>query len=73
MSFEKHISAEPHVVCVSITVASLQFLISAVQQLPAGQLEFTLILYAASSCLFYRPSKAIIKTGLAVMCFLIGC
>lgn len=34
----------------SIAVASLQFLISAMQQLPGGQLEFTLILYAALQC-----------------------
>lgn len=56
----------------SITEASLQFLISAVQLVPVGQLEFTLILYAVLSCLFYCPSEAIIKTGKGVMCSLIA-
>lgn len=40
----------------SIAIASLQFLISAMQQLPGGQLEFTLILYAVLQCLLYCPS-----------------
>lgn len=56
----------------SITEASLQFPISAVQLVPVGQLEFTLILYAVLSCLFYCPSEAIIKTRKGVMCSLIA-
>lgn len=47
----------------SISVASLQFLISSVEPVPAGRLGFTLTLYAACACLSYCPSEAIIKTG----------
>lgn len=67
---KKQISAESHVV--SVTVASLQFLISSSWLLPVGLLKFTLILYAASPCLFYCPRQAITKTGTTLMCFLIG-
>lgn len=57
MSFTQIKPQQIPVLKTTITVDSLQFLMLGVLQVPAGRLEFTLTLYAVSSCLFHCPGE----------------